>query len=163
MLTITEHWFSMAIFAFILSELFIAAVRACHMCHPFNQNPDYYYPERKDATLLHLCALILLPKVIYPHFADAWIYMNAYFVILVPFGSGYLLYKYFGSIKQWEDWKKSTYFLAVPFSLTIIALFLITILPSWNISPSIEKSLHILVNVEGAVSSAFCLRAIYQV
>ena len=163
MLTINEHFYSLALFAYILSELFFATLRWFHMCHPFDENPSYYYPERKDATWMHLGAIILLPHVINPSNTDAWTYVKAYFIILPTFFSGYLSYKYFGTIKRWQNWKKFTFALSIPFSLTIFILFLITISPTWNISPSIKKELIILVYVEGIVSTIYCLRAIFRV
>ncbi len=163
MLTINEHWYSLALFAYVLSELFFAAVRWFHMCPPYSQAPNYYYPERKDSTWMHLSAVILLPQAIDPNMANSWTYVKAYLLIFPTFYCGYLTYKFIGTIKHWNNWKAHTFILAVPFSLTILALFLANIKPACNISPSIEKALLILVYVEGVISVLYCLRAIFRI
>lgn len=49
-----EFFYSLACFTFILSGVFCAVVRWCHMCHPFDERGDFFYPARRQMTFLHL-------------------------------------------------------------------------------------------------------------
>ena len=71
MLTLTEHYLSLALFTYIFSCLTFAAVRWFHACRPYDKWPDYYYPGRKLSVLVFLSALIMLPYALNPADNDA--------------------------------------------------------------------------------------------
>lgn len=41
-----EIYYSLACFTYILSGVFGAIIRWCHMCHPYSNQGDYFYPAR---------------------------------------------------------------------------------------------------------------------
>ena len=120
MFTVTDHYISLAQFAFILSSIFFAAVRWFHMCHPYDNNPHYYYPGRVAAIFVMLSTLLLIPFAVNPSSTDAWSLAKAFYLILIPYFIALLLYKYFGTVKQWYKWRRETLILGVLFLLTVL-------------------------------------------
>lgn len=41
-----EIYYSLACFTYILSGVFGAIIRWCHMCHPYSEQGDYFYPAQ---------------------------------------------------------------------------------------------------------------------
>jgi len=50
----------------VFSALYFAAVRWFHVCAPYKQHPDYYFPARKWLTLMCLFILVEVPYVLNP-------------------------------------------------------------------------------------------------
>lgn len=50
----------------VVTCILCAVFRRFHLCHPFHQHPDYYYPARKFVCAFFLCHLLYLPFVVRP-------------------------------------------------------------------------------------------------
>lgn len=164
MLTLTEHYLSLALFTYIFSCLTFAAVRWFHACRPYDKWPDYYYPGRKLSVLVFLSALIMLPYALNPADNDAWVLLKGCFMILLPFYCAVLMSKYFGTVKQWNKWKRHAVYLIVTFGLTIAALLIVAIVPGVQTARH-RNWLQLLIATEGIVSVLFtiyCLMKIYR-
>ena len=61
----TNCYFAIALLH-VFSALYFAAVRWFHVCAPYKQHPDYYYPARKWITLMCLFVLVEIPYVLNP-------------------------------------------------------------------------------------------------
>lgn len=163
MITTTEHFLSMAMFGYVLSCLTFAVVGWFHMCRPHNKTPRYSYPGRPLATTIYAFSLLLVPAILHPSDTDTRVLVNAYFFVLVPYYSGVLLYKYFGSVMQWNGWARPALILLVPIALFIAVLFLYAAVPGfdWLYGP-----LHYvtLTGVAlGAITTLFSIRSIHTV
>ena len=164
MLTLTEHYLSLALFTYILSCLTFTAVRWFHICRPYDKQPDYYYPGRKLSVLVFLSALIMLPYALDPADSDAWMLLKSCYMILLPFYCAVLMSKYFGTVKQWNKWKRHAAVLVVPFGLTIAALLVLSIVPGTQ-TDELGPALQLLVVTEGILSvlfTVYCLMKIYH-
>lgn len=51
----------------LFSVLYFAAIRWFHVCAPYRNDPDYYYPARKSLSLMCLFVLVELPYVLCPN------------------------------------------------------------------------------------------------
>ena len=163
MFTTTEHYLSVAQFAYILSALFFAAVRWFHMCRPYDRESKYYYPDRLETTLIFLSSVILLPYAINPSSCDTWMLVKGYFIIIIPFDCTILLYKYFGTVKQWYNWRRETIALGIPFGITMLALLAIAIIPQCQLTDQQQNIVTTVIYVEGIVSAVFCIIAMIKV
>lgn len=162
MMPLSDHYYSLSLFAYVLSGLFFAAVRWFHICHPYDKDVAYYFPNRREMTLIYSGVLMLLPYVVCPGNHEAWIFVKAYFIILVPFYCGLLIYKYFGSIKHWNKWKTMSFFLGVPFFATIIFFLFAAIFPQVNLPTVIRQHHDTIILTEGVVSVLYCLFAVQR-
>lgn len=163
MFTATDHYISLAQFAYILSSVLFAAVRWFHMCQPYDKNPQYYYPGRRVATIVALCALFLIPFVFNPACADTWMLVRAYYLVLFPFFISLLLYKYFGAVKQWYKWRREALILGVPFLLTVLGLFVLAVIPHAQLQPQTRGVISYVIIAEGILSLIFCLLAMLKI
>ena len=163
MLTTAEHYYSLAQFSYILSALFFAAVRWFHMCRPYDANPDYYYPGRREIVVVSLCALILVPFVLCPLCADTWMLAKAYYLILIPFFIAFLLYKYFGRIKQWDGWRRESAIIGILFTLSVLSLFLLAVMPHEQLQPQVQRTITNAILCVGAVSLGFYAYASFKI
>lgn len=62
----TEGLYSAGSLVFITAGLFCAYIRWNHMCKPFCENPDYFYPARKLVTLFFASIVLTFPYVLAP-------------------------------------------------------------------------------------------------
>lgn len=129
MFTIYEHIYSLAATMYILSCVIFSAVRYFHVCNEFQADSDYHFPDRKIACILYLFPLLLLPYTLWPSDAEAWLFVKSYYLILHPWFCSVLLLYYFGRVKAWYSWKKSTQYLSIPLLLATVTMAVIAALP----------------------------------
>ena len=79
-----ESLFSAGALAFILAGLFCAYVRWNHMCRPFSDIDDYFYPARKLVTLFFASIVLTFPYVLEPMDSAVWTYTRAFGVLYYP-------------------------------------------------------------------------------
>ncbi len=77
------------------SALYFAVVRWCHVCAPYQQNPDYYYPARKWLTVMHLFVVCEIPYLLNP--ANDACFLSATMVLAwnYPLSAVIVCYTYF--------------------------------------------------------------------
>ena len=122
-MSLNDHFLSLVAFAYILSSLFFAVVRWFHVCRPYEKQAEYYYPGRKVVTFFNLLTVFTFPYVLWPSSPDAWLLVKSYFPLTQFFGAAVLIYRYFGSMKNWMKWKRLAYIMAVPLGAMLIVLF----------------------------------------
>ena len=66
-----EIYYSLACFTYILSGVFGAIIRWCHMCHPYSEQGDYFYPARRQVTFFYGAVVLQFPYVLCPSDPDA--------------------------------------------------------------------------------------------
>lgn len=67
-----EIYYSLACFTYILSGVFGAIIRWRHMCHPYSEQGDYFYPARRQVTFFYGAVVLQFPYVLCPSDPDAW-------------------------------------------------------------------------------------------
>ena len=112
-----EIYYSWACFTYILSGVFGAIIRWRHMCHPYSEQGDYFYPARRQVTFFYGAVVLQFPYVLCPSDPDAW------FAVL--------FFRYFrmNTICNIQDLnKKALYNLLfiLPFLLLIVMFFFVT-------------------------------------
>lgn len=80
---------------FIVSGIICAVVRWFHMCRPYNQEADYYYPARKQVTFYYAAIMLQLPYFLCPTSEAAWQYVRIFSIIFYPCCFSMLFLRYF--------------------------------------------------------------------
>lgn len=94
--TITPyHLFATACLAYMLAGLFCAYTRWHHLCRPFDQEPDYYYPGRRQVTFFFAAQILQFPYLLGPGDADTWLYVRIFGILYYPLCFLLLINRYF--------------------------------------------------------------------
>jgi len=116
-------------------SVFAGIIRWFHMCHPYDQHPDYYYPARKLFVRFALSSVILVPFIVHPDDSDAWYLLRCYFFPALLFLLTNLMYAYFGSVMQWRKWKKLFLAGGTLVMTTLFITFVFAVWPGEQIGP----------------------------
>ncbi|MBQ9214116.1 MAG: hypothetical protein IJ150_09295 [Bacteroidales bacterium] len=101
---------------FMTCSLFSAAVRRlyrpphCVSC----SDMDFNYPARNVFSLLYSLAILLVPCIVNPDDTEAKMLKQLYFVLFCPPAVTLMICKYFGTVKNWEVWRKPSLALIIP-------------------------------------------------
>lgn len=109
-------YYSLACFMFILSGLFCAYIRWTHMCHPYNQQADYFYPARRQLTFFFAMLWMQFPYVIQPADEATWLYVRIFNIVYYPICFAMLFHRYFRMDKYRHCFKSAVFFI-LPFLL----------------------------------------------
>lgn len=118
-----EIFYSLACFTFILSGVFGAIVRWCHMCRPYDKQGDFFYPARRQVTFFYAAIVLQFPYVLYPMDADIWLFVRSFGVVYYPVCFSMLFHRYFRMERLNHNWYSRLYF-AMPFALLLLMLLL---------------------------------------
>lgn len=80
---------------FIVTGLICGFVRFRHMCRPFSEREEYFYPARKQVTVFYAAVAMLFPYVLAPENAGVWTYVRIWGIIYYPTGFTLLIRRYF--------------------------------------------------------------------
>ncbi len=90
-----EIYYSLACFTYILSGVFGAIIRWRHMCHPYSEQGDYFYPARRQVTFFYGAVVLQFPYVLCPSDPDAWFFARSFGIIFYPICFAVLFFRYF--------------------------------------------------------------------
>lgn len=96
----TILYFSVALLH-LFSVLYFAAIRWFHVCAPYRDEPDYYYPARKSLSLMCLFVLVELPYVLCP---NSYVCFLSACIVLAwnyPLAAALVCGNYFRMMKQY--------------------------------------------------------------
>lgn len=105
-----EIFYSLACFTYILSGLFCAVIRWFHMCHPYNRQPDFFYPARRQVTFFFFAIVMELPYVFRPSDADTWFFIRTFGIVYYPVCFAMLFHRYFRMGHLNRNWPSRLYF-----------------------------------------------------
>lgn len=88
-------YYAAACLTFVLSSLFCAVVRWCHMCRPYNMRERYFYPARRLISLIFLGFAMQAVYIFRLHSGDAWFFMRSFFVLFLPVAGTFAFRRYF--------------------------------------------------------------------
>lgn len=117
-----ESLYSAGCLVFIATGLICSYVRWNHMCRPFNENPDYFYPARKGVTVFFASIILTFPYVLAPMDPSVWIYTRCFYVLYYPVCFSVLISKYFQLRKHEKGHPLWTIHTAFPFILSAVML-----------------------------------------
>lgn len=94
--TITSyHLFAAATIAYMLAGLFCAYTRWNHICRPYDEDVEYYYPGRQQITFFFSAQILLFPYLLAPHDGNTWLYVRLFAALYYPLAFSLLLHRYF--------------------------------------------------------------------
>ena len=91
----TELFCYTATLLLIFSGLTGAAIRWFHICSPFVERTDFYYPARKRVTAFYAGFILLIPYMLDVSSSDTWFLYKAFTIIYYPTGYSLILFRYF--------------------------------------------------------------------
>lgn len=162
-MTIEQYNYGLAALMYITTCWMFAAVRWFHTCRAPKARRRYIWPDRKLQCLLYSCATFLLPYVANPTDTASWFLFKSYFPSTYYFYCGVLLLCFFGSVKQWNEWKSASWVAAI----IVIGTMLVPMLNAWTpISILSAEGLRIwqyVVLAESIVMVIYVALAMWQV
>lgn len=95
---------------FIVSCVLCAVFRWFHLCHPYDKDPDYYYPARRFVCAYYLCQLLYLPFVVRPSEPHTILYARSVGLLLTTTFLPLILNRYFrATTKSHRDYGYAVY------------------------------------------------------
>lgn len=123
------HICSLAAMTYVVTGVVVACIRWFHVCHPYDRDPDYYFPGRKAISLFFISSILLLPYVFAPGNPWAWVLVKVFFLPYNLYFLALLLFSYFGSVMQWRQWRRPAIFMGVPTFLMLGLVLVLSLLP----------------------------------
>lgn len=120
-----ENFYSLACYTYILSGVICAVVRWFHMCRPFDQRSDYFYPARRQVTFFYAATALQLPYMLCPGDPGSWFFARSFGILYYPVCFA-LLYHRFFQMRHLRSKKLSIAYFCSPF-LLLGALFVIVV------------------------------------
>lgn len=120
-----ENFYSLACYTYILSGVICAVVRWFHMCRPFDQRGDYFYPARRQVTFFYAATALQLPYMLCPGDPGSWFFARSFGILYYPVCFA-LLYHRFFQMRHLRSKKLSIAYFCTPF-LLLGALFVIVV------------------------------------
>lgn len=113
-----QIYYSLACFMFIIIGVMGAAVRWLHMCHPYDEQGEYFYPARRQAAFFYAAVILQLPYVLCPSNPDVWLYVRTIGIVYYPVCFAMLFQRYFRRERLSRNWQSKLFFF-MPFLLMI--------------------------------------------
>lgn len=120
-----ENFYSLACYTYILSGVICAVVRWFHMCRPFDQRGDYFYPARRQVTFFYAATALQLPYMLCPGDPGSWFFARSFGILYYPVCFALLYHRFFQMRHLWSKKLSIAYFCS-PF-LLLCALFVIVV------------------------------------
>lgn len=120
-----ENFYSLACYTYILSGVICAIVRWFHMCRPFDQWSDYFYPARRQVTFFYAATALQLPYMLCPGDPGSWFFARSFGILYYPVCFALLYHRFFQMRHLWSKKLSIAYFCS-PF-LLLGALFVIVV------------------------------------
>ena len=121
------YWYGIAAAVYLMTCWGFSIVRAFHNCGVPKERRAYIWPDRKMQIVVYLSATVLLPYVLNPKSEAAWLLFKSFFPGVYYFFCGALIFCFFGTVKQWNQWKTYN---RVATAITILAM-LPLVLHAW--------------------------------
>ena len=152
-----EGLYSAGCLIFITTGVICAYLRWNHMCRPFCDDAEYFYPARKLVTLFYASIVLMLPYVFAPMDSAVWTYTRTFGVLYYPVCFAVAIRQYFqlrGHRKNNLPWK--VYMWAPPAMILVMLFSLIFGCHDWMA----EHDSTVLYTV-GAISMLFTLVTVH--
>lgn len=120
-----ENFYSLACYTYILSGVICAIVRWFHMCRPFDQRSDNFYPARRQVTFFYAATALQLPYMLCPGDPGSWFFARSFGILYYPVCFALLYHRFFQMRHLWSKKLSIAYFCS-PF-LLLGALFVIVV------------------------------------
>lgn len=140
----------------IVTCVLCAVFRWFHLCHPFNHNPDYYYPARKFVCAFYLCQLLYLPFIIRPSEPHTILYTRCVELLLTTVFLPMILNRFFQSQKKTSNLYRYAFYICPLVAFAIVGLT--TLFTSGNLF--LTNPL-IFLCITGFISCIMCMKLLH--
>lgn len=79
-----EIYYAAVCLVMVCSSLFCALVRYFHLCRPFDEHEEYFYPARKLITFVYACFAMPAVWLFRMDSPDAWLFVQVFLVLFLP-------------------------------------------------------------------------------
>jgi AraC-like DNA-binding protein len=138
-------------------------VRWFHTCQQPKEHRAAIWPDRKLQCIIYMMPTFLLPYAIEPSDPSAWLMYKSYFPACYYFYSATLLLCFFGSLRQWGQWKTVSWIGAIITSLTMAPLVLNAWVPDGFMTEGAISLWNNVVMVVSVVMMVYAVLAMWQV
>ena len=117
-------YFYSACLIFVFSNIFCAIVRATHVCKPYRDNRNFYFPAYRNTILSYIALAFEFPYFLHIHSTDALFYAQMFNLLIYPpiLVAEIKSYFFYKGTKQ-----ISKFFLVFLPSILLLPLFLISL------------------------------------
>ena len=129
------YYWGLSAIVYIATCYIFSAVRWFHTCDKPKESHEYIWPDRKAQAIVYLLSSILIPYIFNPKDENAWLLWKCYFPVTYYFYCGMLLFCFFGSVKQWNQWKGVTWLAGAIVALTMTPLIINAWIPGSILQP----------------------------
>ncbi len=161
--TIDFYWYGLAALAYLVTCWIFSAVRKFHVCQAPKDHWDYIWPDRKMQVSVYLCATFLLPYVLNPTSEAAWLLEKSYFPCTYYFYCGMLLFCFFGSVKQWNQWKIASWIAGIITLAAMLPIILNAWIPGGLLTAEAMRLWEIVITVVSIVMMCYAGLSMWQV
>lgn len=159
------YFWGLAATVYIVTCLMFSAIRWFHTCNKPKAARAYVWPDRKMQVRIYLLSLVLLPYVVNPTDPYAWMLWKSYFPTTYYFYSGVLLFCFFGTVKQWDQWKWVSWLAGAVVAMTMLPLVVNAWVPGCILHPDKWGGRFYLyiVTAVSLLMAAYCAMSMAQV
>ena len=157
------YWYGVTAAVYLVTCWVFSVVRGVHNCGTPKERRAYIWPDRKMQVMIYLCGTVLLPYVLNPQNEAAWILMKSYFPCTYYFYCGALIFCFFGTVKQWNIWKKTNVIAAIITFIAMAPLVVNAWWPSGLLSPGFLRAWNIVVIAVSLIMIGYASVAMWQV
>lgn len=150
--SISDILYADACFLFMITGVICAIIRWVHMCRPYNENGDYFYPARKQVTFFYAAIVMQFPYFLFPSDNGVWCYIRIFGIIYYPVCYAMLFLRYF-HWKKLAGWKNWLFFSGPILLLFVLMLMALTTGGRW-----LEKQYDWIQYMMGALSIILTIR-----
>lgn len=116
---------------YIMAGIFCALVRWFHVCGPYSEAADYYYPARKQLTFFYALCALQFPYVMNPENTAIWTYVSIFGILYYPVCFAMIYRRYFDRRKLYDNWK-GLLFTVLPLLLIVVLGLLSVLCGDWT-------------------------------
>ena len=146
------YWYGVSATVYMITCWMFAITRWFHTCHAPKNQRSSIWPDRKLQVIIYLRSIFLIPYILNPSDPRAWTMWKSYFPCTYYFYSAVMLFCYFGTVKQWNQWKNIGWIAALVTTIAMAPLAIDAWVPGGMMKPHFVE---IWNNVVLAVS--FCM------
>lgn len=147
MIDVDVNIYSLACYTFILTSVVCAIVRWCHVCKPYEENVDFYFPARKTYILFCGAVVLQIPYVLRPMDVDTWYFARTFGILYYPLFFSAMFNRFFYGKSLLQGWAQRIYFFVV---MSILVAMMMTAL---LVQPAVMEYEQLWINIgTGAVS-----------
>ena len=157
------YWFGLSAMLYLATCWTFVAVRCFHTCQTPKERISYVWPDRELQVIIYMFGNVLIPYVVNPTSEAAWLLEKSYVPCTYYFYCGALLFCFFGSVKQWNRWKTTTWVAAFITSFAMMPLVIHAWMPDGLLTERGLKMWSYVIVVVSILMMCYCGLSMWQV